>query len=813
MSQLSQQTTPASTSTSCAHCDLAITAPFLNQEGQEFCCRGCLSVFEILKENNLQGFYSIQNQESRPKKAVNKIEAKTYAYLNHLDFISEYTSKNSNQEYSMLFYLEGIHCLACLWLIEKLPSFSSEIKSARLNFESSLVKVTLRGGSQNFSTAASTLNSLGYTPTPIKSDDQVKELQKKEERGYLLKMGIAAACMMNIMLYAIGIYAGATGDIETSFSWITLAFSLPVVFYSATPFYQSSIASLRNGSINIDTPLSLAIIVGFSISAYNVFQSSSVHYFDSIATLTFLILFSRYLLMKASRHTYTKKDLKNFLTESSFLRINHLANAELEEVHISQLTCGDTILIEPGSGIPCDGIITKGESDISMAILNGESKPKKHLLNDFVFMGTVNLGSMLEVKVQALGEDSRLGQIYIKAEDAEKDKSKVTLLSDKISKAFVAIVLISSLLLAIFFFVQGAPEIGLNRALALIIVTCPCALGLATPLTYSRLINLSAKMGALVKSEYVLEKLSSVENIFFDKTGTLTTGDYRVIEREVLCSPKIPFSHEEIVFSMEASSSHPVALSLIDWCRESESIIKRVPFASSTEVLGKGVEAQISDISYEIKSVPTHEDFLLIVLIEDGLPLIRFHLKDQVKKSASNVVNELKKRNYTIFMASGDQQEQVEEVAKILKIDSKNWKSRMSPEEKGAWVQDFNQTLFIGDGVNDTLAFSHASTSIAVKGSLEVGMNSSEVYLKNSDIELVTPLLSMAKAGTKTIKRNLSFSLIYNIAGAALAINGSIGPLQAAILMPLSSLTVLGSSLWGTRASLFNPKRKNKEYS
>jgi heavy metal translocating P-type ATPase len=787
----------------CCHCELPVLTPYFDEEEKIFCCRGCLSVYRILKNNGLQNFYSIQNSEDRPKKAVKQKAKRGFSFLNDSAFLENYIHINSNSQVSLSFYLEGIHCLACLWLIEKAPSFASEVATARLNFESSVVKITLKRGHHGFSNIASTFNDLGYAPTPLRNDDEVKALQKKEERGYLLKMGVAAACMMNIMLYTIGLYAGAQGLIGSAFSYISLIFCIPVVLYSAKPFYTSSISALKKKSINIDTPLSIAISLGFLVSVYNVITGSSVHYFDSIATLTFLILFSRYLLLKASRYTFSKTDINSFLSDSTVLRRNTLG--ELEDIHHSQILVGDTILVAPGASIPCDGEIIKGSSKISLAILNGESKPLEHKEGMTVFMGTTNLGTMIEIKANACGESTRLGQIYALAQENEKEKSTITLLSDKISKFFVASVLSLALVTVLYFALgnSGLLETGINRALALIIITCPCALGLATPLTYSRLINLSSKLGALVKSEYVLEKLSLAQNIFFDKTGTLTKGDYHVASYNQHLALKTPFSVADIVFSMEANSNHPVALSLIQWSKDFSKTLKVVPFSSQLEILGKGVQASLDGILYEIRSQASDEEFLRIGLFENHKLIAEFFLKDQIKESAQELLNNLKNQNYNLYLASGDQAAQVEEVSQALGFKKDSSRSNMSPEEKGQWVDKFPNTLFIGDGVNDTVAFSKSNTSIAVKGSLEVALNSSEVFLKNCDIELVAPLLQMAKAGTKTVRRNLAFSIFYNITGASLAITGLLGPLEAAILMPLSSLTVLISSLWGTRQSLF----------
>lgn len=790
----------------CKHCHEPVKAPFYDNSKNVFCCQGCLSVYSILEQGNLQQFYKIQDQTGDYTKPVS-VEDTHFDYLNHTQFLNDYGSFQEGL-WSMSFYLKGVHCLACLWLIERLPELVEEVKEARLNIGKSLVTITLHKDHDKFKKAAETLNKLGYPPFPISNQDELEKLKLKEERSLLLKIGIAGFSMMNIMLYAGSVYAGANGGYSLSFGLLSFILVLPVVTYCASPFYKSAWSSLKNKRVNIDIPLSLAIILGFLISSYFLLMGKELIYFDSITTLTFLILLSRFVLRKVQQTSLNKNDLSGIFQRGSIQR--KMANGDFEHIHPDQLNTGDSIAILPNQVFPCDGVITKGATKINLSTLTGESQNILHEKGSKVFMGTLNIGSRVEVKAEKVGRETRLGKLLTDLEHQSLKESHYSYLTDTVSKYFVNIII----LVAIVSFFANYSFLGFEKALentlALIIVTCPCAFGLATPLTFSRIMSLGQSHGIIIKTEDALEKLTKVKNIIFDKTGTLTKGDYSVTKVEVLNEEHFSqFSPQEIAFSLECKSSHPVAKAITQWANTQDQWLNTLEFDSYEEILGFGIRAKINQDSYEaFSSEGTNKD-TIVNITKNGEAILKLTLNDSLREEAPATLKTLRANGYQTYLFSGDKEAIVNETAALLEFKERTFLAQMSPEDKAQKVRHLPHSLFVGDGANDSLAFNEAMTSIATHGSVEVSLRVADIFLTQPNLEHINKALFLAQKAINTVKINLSFSLMYNISGAVLAIFGFIGPLEAAVLMPLSSLTVLGITLFQTRDNILEISHGN----
>jgi heavy metal translocating P-type ATPase len=784
------------TSLKCVHCNEAVVTPFEDESNHTFCCQGCLSVYKILNQSNLQEFYSIQEQTGEYTRPLNDLKQKDFDFLDNQDFLKKYAKPG--EQWSMSFYLKGVHCLACLWLIEKLPELARTVESSRLDMGKSLVTVTLRKGENSFKEAAKILNNLGYDPYPISNNDELMERQKKEERSLLLKIGIAGFSMMNIMLYTGSVYSGADGLYMVSFGYLSLLLALPVVFYSALPFYQSSLVAIKNKTVNIDIPLSFAILFGFFVSVYFVFQQREEFYFDSITTLIFLILLSRYVLRKAQQTSLNKNDILGIFQRGTTQRKISTDPDTFEEVLPEQLHKEDIIKIRPNEVIPCDGIIIQGETRINLSTLTGESEAILHNMGSRVFMGTVNVGEEILVETEKLSSETRMGQLLTKIETENQSRSKYSYITDKISQYFVSVVfLLAAITFGYYFYTKGI-ELALDHTLALVIVTCPCALGLATPLTFSRIMGLAQRNGLIFKNEEALERLSRIQKIFFDKTGTLTTGNYQVSSANISADVDKETTIN-ILYSLEKDSAHPVAKALVKWCAQSSLGLKTLPLLGRKEIIGRGVQASYEDRLYEVTTVDNKDGKLKAVLTCEKVIVLSLNLEDQIRSDSLETLKSLRKANYETFMVSGDKSSVVNKVSKFLEFaPSKSW-SQVTPEEKAKHVKNHSHTLFVGDGANDSLAFNNATASIATHGSIEMSLRISDIFLNEDRLSLIPYGLKLSKLAMTTVKINLGFSLFYNLTGAGLAIMGLIGPLEAAILMPLSSLTVLAITLFKTR--------------
>ena len=774
--------------TQCIHCDQNVVTAFYNQNSTEgpFCCRGCLTVFNVIHSKGLSEYYEIKKNVSFFKKrAPVEIKSAQYSFLDDSDFLLEYSYSSNNNQQTMEFYLEGIHCLACLWIIEKLPEFVNGVLSSKLNMARSVVSVILKDEGK-FSKVAYELQNLGYRPHPLKMNQDSQDLKTKEERTALMRIGIAGAASGNIMIYAISLYAGAGPLYAGYFNLLTVIFAIPVLTYSAFPFYRNSWVALKNKSLSIDVPISLALIMGAVMGVYNLVTGINENYFDSLTALVFLLLLSRYFLKAIQEMGLGTTDLHFFYQGESVLKVDENNFEETSEIHPKFIKLHDFLKVAPMQIIPADGIVVSGETYLNNSLLTGESELQKVAVDDEVFSGTMNMGTDVIIKVTKINRDTRLGQILRSIENGWGHKSKIIDITNIVSKYFVAIVFLLSIGLFVWSYQDGNLKNALERALTLLIVTCPCALAIATPLTFIRTLSKSAQKGIIIKDDSVIEKLSLVKNIFIDKTGTITENALKISSFYFLHDSLL--APHDIIHNLEKHSTHPLATSLKNYIKPLP--LKNLTVTDLKEMPGIGVSGFIDNHFYEIKNHSIYEDHNVICT---------FEASDTVRSDAKFAIKKLRKHNVQIQILSGDKEEYVQKIAEEVGLSSKEYQSGMSPENKSQVIKDSEHSLMIGDGANDAIALSYADTGIAVFGAMDISLRAADVYLSLPGLTPVAELITISKETMKVIYRNLALSLFYNSISVILAFTGYISPLTAAIIMPLSSLTVLISTLIGTK--------------
>ena len=777
----------------CDHCDQTVIIP-IKLEDKVFCCEGCKTVFQILAANNLGSYYTLREQSGKTGFAPVEITNQKFKYIDHEEFINKYAKREENK-LSMSFYLENVHCVACLWLIERLPHFEKGILSTELNMSKSTVEVTVDEDVKKLSEVAKMLETLGYPPHPIMEENQAKIMQRKEDHKDLIRIAISFFCAGNIMMMAFSIYAGAVGAIKEYFDYISLVLFLPILFYTAIPFYKSAFFSAKNKVVSIDLPIVLALLLGGFLSIYNVFTQGGHVYFDSLATLVFLLLGSRYILKKSQQKGLATSEISNFFTNITSYKLDEEGNET--EVFASFLNIDDKIKIYPGDTIPVDGIILIGSSSTNNSLITGEMLPQKVSIGSEVFSGTVNLDSEIIIQVSKSSKDSKLGEILGQVEKGWNKKTEIITLTDTIAKYFVSVVFIIAGIIFTYYAFSGDFYTGTIKALTLVIITCPCALGLATPLSLTLTLSKLAKKGIIVKDELVIEKTNKIKNIFFDKTGTLTNGRFKVTYFENLKEK----DHINILYHLEKKSKHPIAKSIINYLLEEKAdFIKEIQLDDYEEILGIGPSAKFKNIRYSIRPIKSVETQATSVglFIEEELS-IKIHLEDSLKPSSKEVIKKLNNLGYNPFILSGDNQTVVSKIANELSIPKCQTFAQVSPLDKQVITEKYEHVMMLGDGANDAISLSQVDVGVAVHGSVDISLRASNVFMTNNDLNLLLDLIIASRETINLIKRNLIFSLIYNILGVTLALLGLISPLLAAILMPLSSLTVLLSTVWGTK--------------
>lgn len=696
----------------------------------------------------------------------------------------------SREGKTMHFYLEGMNCTSCLWLLEKLPSLLIDCESISVKMSDSSVEVA-RVENGSFAAIARTFDRLGYTPHVVKpKSDRAQALKQKENRRDLIRIGIAAGCTGNIMILAVSLYAGATGHLAEQFKLLSAFLATPVLTYCASPFYKSAFGSLRNRLINIDVPIVAALVAGIAMSLWGLASGTETLFFDSLSMLVFLLLSSRFLLKRIQQ---TQLNTDNLTSHLLLTQAQRITTDGFQTVSSMALVKGDIIKVAENSVVCADGEIIEGKGIVNTSTLTGESVPHSVKNGDFVFAGTQNLSGQWLMRVEKPALSSRLNDILNDIQKSSGSKPNIVRLADKAGQWFVAIVFtLAALLIAYFSFTN--PVEGASRALALVIVTCPCVFGMAIPLSMSLAIQKAAEQGIIIKNAEAVERLTEIKTLFFDKTGTLSSGNLEVVNVEA--APEDRY-HLAAAAAIEREQTHPVARAIVKSLVSSGKI-----HASEVRLLSEGgIEGKVSGRLYKIVpssllafdrgDIKTQYD-----LICEGRVVARFQIGDSLKTEAKELIEWARANGFTPKVISGDRNAVVSSCARELHIGHHDFVSEASPEQKSETMKTAGaDAAMIGDGANDAAALASAAVGIAVTGSLDVSLKAADVYLTRNNLLDIKKLFFIARRTKSAMKRNLCFSLCFNVIAGTLAITGQMTPLWAAVFMPLSSLTVLLSSL------------------
>lgn len=754
----------ASTETFCNYCGTP-------SQGQSYCCSACevldlrVGPLPLLKEN-----------------------LNPYSYLDKAEFRDLYRQRDS--EFDYVFFAEGLHCSSCVHLLEKLPQFYSEIVAARVNFAQSTVAVKLTEAA-SLAQVAHAINELGYQPSLLSAKDNLSHRFTEENRAFLKRIAVAGFSAGNTMLFVIPVYAGLAGSLGTLFNWLSFVLFLPILFYSAVPFYRGALSSLKYKVVNVDLPIAIAMLSGFLLSTYNLIRGNGAIYFDSTASFIFFILSARYLLKRVQQNYLSTSNIKSFFQNENYLLITN--SSQEEPIHWSNAKIGDVLRIKRGQSLPSDCELVSNQATMDMSLFNGESLPKVFTKGMLMFAGTKALDEDILVRVQFTFSDSKLGRLLYQLDQGALLKSRFVALTDRLAqKLIITVFAIAILFFALYMNIDF--EQAFNRSLALIVLACPCALAFGSPLTFGLALKKATQNGLLLKDATSLERMLNIKNVFFDKTGTLTEGALSLSHSEpALVSPTL----QKVILSLEAPSYHPIAFAL----RKAWSVQELFPVEEAQEILGKGVRGKINGDVYEIRHLAesTHESEIAIEVFKNNESVSRLYFSDALREDALSSVKELQKQGLQCFILSGDKKVRVMQAANRCGIGKENVYGELFPEDKKEILAKYKNTCMIGDGANDSLSLQAADVGIAVKGSVDLSLHSADVYFTRGGLKPLFDLIKLAKNTHRVLIRNLTLSLIYNTVGGSLALLGYINPMMAAILMPISSIIIILSSLWGFR--------------
>lgn len=764
----------------------------INQKQADFCCPACLAISQTIHTAGLDDYY-LQRSES-----ASKAQTQDFSCWDNISLQQAFVSNYSNEELQTELYIEGMHCTACAWLIEQHLSNQTGITLANVNYQEQ--KLTLRWQQQSHALSGimQAINNIGYIPHPYQQD-QIQQAQKLQSKKQLTRIGITALLMMQIVMLAIGLYAGDFLGIRDEYRHLlgiaSLAFSLPLLYFSALPFFSSAFLALRQGHLNMDFNISLAIIGLYGSSIYSVYSRSGDIYFDSVAMLCLFISIARYIELKSRQKLQTQQGLLP-KTATLILPATDTDNgvAQHKELPLTDINAGDTLLIKAGETVALDGIVTSGSSSVSEAFINGESQAIVKQCGDTVFAGSQNHDGLLHVEVTATSSHCLVNKITELSKNNEKPRIEVA--ANHIASIFTAVVLVFSIITYLFWFLRGSEE-AFWIALSVLVISCPCALSLAAPTALSAIQYRLRQQGLLIRSAHVLTSIDSIDHVIFDKTGTLTCGELKLKQQKTL-GPRSAHIYYDIASSLESFSNHPISHAFTSKALQA----KKVELRNAEGIIGQ-VEGQ----SYRLGSpsfcqqwlpnitIPNTQNMLIGLCNQQQL-LAWFELEDAIRPQAFSLSQQLQKMQFTLHIFSGDSSHDVQYTAEQLGIT--DYHQGCSPEQKLNLLKSLQnngaKTLMMGDGINDAPVLSQSHISVAFFHSSDWLKNSADIILLNNDLTKIYDLLTYTKAFKHIYWQNFSWALIYNGLAIPFAMAGWVSPMIAAIGMSLSSVIVVLNS-------------------
>lgn len=810
---MTQPAAGAQLSDLCFHCGLPVDdqGAFTTELGGEprcFCCHGCQSVAETIYASGLQGFYTKTSRDEAmapPPEMATELDAYDLDEV-QADYVDALTPQRSIQ-----LLVEGIHCAACVWLIENALRKQPGVLSAEVNLTAKRLKLKWDNDTIRLSRLLQILADIGYAAVPFDPETAEGALAKRH-RGLLYRMAFAGFAMMNMMWISIALYSGADqGAFRQWFHWIGLIIATPTLFYSGYPFIRNALIGLRRWYLTMDLPIAIGAGSTYLYSCYITFSGSTTGqvYFDTVVNFLFVILVGRYLEAISRRQALSATQR---MLELQPKLANLVEGEHTRVVPIRRVRVGDVLLVKPGDSVPVDGRIISGESAVDESMLTGESLPVAKQAGDSVVAGSINGEGAFRVKAEQVLRQTALARIVAVMDEAQASKAPIQSLADRIVPWFVLITL-SLAAITFIYWQQFDFETALLAATSVLVVTCPCAFGLATPMSVAVATGVGASRGVLVKQGIALETLSRINHFVFDKTGTLTEGKLRV----TVIKSFFDQSQQDLLqlaASVEQHSEHGIASAICQAAREQQiKLIENKGFKSSP---GRGVSADVGGQQVHVGTrawletmairLPDDQQPTLAEQEQQGVSCVliaidgeiqgMLGLVDTLRDDAVQTVKELLAAGMKVTVLSGDRRAVVEAVTASLGQVSRQ--AEVLPKDKSDVIRalqaDGDRVAMVGDGVNDAPALIQADVGIAIASGTDVSVESADVVLSQQALQKVADARALAARSLRTIRQNIVLSISYNVIMVPLAMMALVSPLVAAVTMPLSSLLVIGNA-------------------
>lgn len=771
----------------CFHCGLDIVPKEeIIFDEKSFCCSGCKTVYEIFNANGLTDYY---NFEVAPGATPQDIKGK-YDFLENEVIVAKLLDFNEADTQIITLHIPHIHCSSCIWILENLNKLHNGVSSSQVNFPQKKVRIVFNPEQITLKNLVHILSSIGYEP--YISLENYEERKKSVNRALTYKLGVAFFCFGNVMLLSFPEYFDVDefwlDEYKGFFRWLIFVLSLPSFFYAASGYYTSAWKSIRSGMLNIDVPIALGLVVMFIRSTVDIVFDLGSGFFDSLTGLVFFMLLGRFFQQKTYNFLSFERDFKSYFP----IAITRITKDRKEEsVPVYDIEVGDRLLIRNNELIPVDGILMSDKTDIDYSFVTGEAIPVNKKSGDKIYAGGRQASGVIEMEVVNTVSQSYLTQLWSNDIFTKKDERSYKNLTDNISRYFTPVLLVIAFTTLIYWLFINV-NIAFNVFTAVLIVACPCALALSAPFTLGNVLRIMGKKKLYLKDANVIEQMAKINTLVFDKTGTITSNKKSTIKYE---GTTLSESEEQLVRNVMHGSNHPLSRRLYEYLPKG----KNTDAENFTEITGKGIEGTVEGNTVKVGSAtfvgqPKDESLKTNVHIAiNGEYKGKYVFDNQYREGLTELFKELSK-NYELKILSGDNEGERQALQELLP-EGTELIFNQKPEEKLQFIEQLQKqgkdVMMIGDGLNDAGALAQSNVGISISENVNVFSPACDGILDAGEFRNINYFLNFSKNAVKTIKMSFGLSLLYNAVGLSFAIAGSLSPLTAAIIMPLSTITIV----------------------
>ena len=782
---------PTETSLHCYHCGEPCTT-VIRYEDHAFCCSGCRSVYEILAENNLCTYYSLSE-----KPGVTQQRAHLNTYFDFLDephVVEQLVHFREGSQFHVRFTVPNMHCSSCIWLLENLHRLEPGVISSRVTFLDREIQIVFDSTKVSLKGVVLLLRKVGYEPS-FSLDDLNQREGKRVNRSQLYKIGIAGFCFGNIMMLSLPDYFSGGNFLNDAylsrwFNYLSLGLSLPVFFYCAQEFFSSSWQQLKLRKLNIDIPIAFAILVTFVVSLWLILVENRMGFLDSMSGIVFFMLVGRFFQNKSYNYLSFQRGFSSYLP----IAVNRLENGRERNIPLSDLAVGDELVLRQQEIVATDGVLLSDEAWFDYSFVTGESAWVHKRQHEVIYAGAIQQSAHSILKVSRKPSQSYITQLW-NSRNNPKYASNTLLTTERINVWFSAAVLILGTFACVYWMSRGEYSTGLRALVTVWIVACPCALLLCSTFTYGNMLSILAHNGLYIKNAAVMEKIRSVSALVFDKTGTLTHSSESETD---FIGRELTRAERAAVFSLAHLSIHPLSRAVAAWIGTQESL----PVSDYVSADGKGLKGKVGGLLLRVGSAywvgiqPQGKSrYTRVYLQVNGEIAGYFEVRNRYRSGIFEQLRSLREK-YGLHLLSGDNDAEAVTLEPVFGADTVRF--NQLPEQKTAYIaalqQEGQTVMMIGDGLNDAQAFSQSDAGVAVIESENNFLPACDVIMLSDRMARLPDLLAYIRRSRHILFITFAVSLIYNVIGLSFAMRGDLTPVVAAILMPISTVSVVGLS-------------------